>query len=300
MKNVSTKIAYMVIGSILTLIGYHFGNIENNTAVAQRDDPIVDEIRSRRLVIVGDDDTPRVILGVSPNDSGRVLIGDENRELRLLLSAETSDGFKTGSIIVMTEDKKVAGVITSDMYGGYMAVHTRDGLVRKALAQMSTTRDGDGYVATRDQTDEIAGTIGGEKNKNTTEIFRYLTVFPNDEVFRQFRQPTVYWSKNAPRVDKSAAPDDDATQGDRTPDKILRKGDKIPPFNDEDCKNMMFITWNQSTIGEVKKNEIEFRSDGKSQIMLKDGTHYTSPNGCTIRDFTIISGSLEVYVPGDL
>ena len=75
MKNVSTKIAYMVIGSLLTIIGYHFGNIDNNAAEAEkedrppmgfrigaeRDDPIADEIRVRRLVIVGEDDTPHIV-----------------------------------------------------------------------------------------------------------------------------------------------------------------------------------------------------------------------------------------------
>ena len=36
MKKVLTKIGYMAFGSLLTLIGYHFGNIDNNSANAQQ------------------------------------------------------------------------------------------------------------------------------------------------------------------------------------------------------------------------------------------------------------------------
>ena len=69
MKTILTKMTYMAIGSLLTLIGYHFGNIDNNSANAQirvtpQETEIVDEIRCRELVIVGDDDTPRITLVV--------------------------------------------------------------------------------------------------------------------------------------------------------------------------------------------------------------------------------------------
>ena len=297
MKNVSTKIAYMVIGSLLTLIGYNFGNIETNTATAQKDDAIVDEIQCRRLVVVGDDDTSRVILGTSPDDAGRVLIGNEKSELCLLLSAETSEGFNTGSIVVMTEGRKVAGVITSDMYGGYMAVHTRNGLARKALVQMSTTEDGDGFLITRDKTEEMVKTIGGEKNKLSIESFRDLIYFPHDEIFRQLRKYKSDAPGDVELEDRRALTVDDLQRlGDKIPSalpKILRKGDKIPSFNSDDCNLRMYTTWYQSTIGEVK-NEIVFPPNGMGKIILKDGTRYTSPEGCTIRDFTIISGSLIV------
>ena len=56
----------------------------------------------------------------------------------------------------------------------------------------------------------------------------------------------------------------------------------------------LFITWSVSNINGVEKNEIVFSSNGSGEIKLYDGTHYTSPEGCTIRDFTIISGFLIV------
>jgi hypothetical protein len=82
MKNVSTKIAYMVIGSLLTIIGYHFANIDHNAAEAEKEDPIVDEIRCRRLVIVDEDDTPHLVLGtlrqvsVGEDDNAPHLVGE--------------------------------------------------------------------------------------------------------------------------------------------------------------------------------------------------------------------------------
>lgn len=69
MKHVLTKMGYMAIGCLLTLIGYHFGSVENNSADAQvagktLEPPveIVDELLCRKLVIVDDDDMPRVKL----------------------------------------------------------------------------------------------------------------------------------------------------------------------------------------------------------------------------------------------
>ena len=75
---------------------------------------------------------------------------------------------------------------------------------------------------------------------------------------------------------------------------ILGIGAKLSPFNQDDCKLRIGIFWDMSSINGVKNNEIVFPSDGTGEIILYDGTHYTSPKGCTIRNFTIISGSLIV------
>ena len=83
MKTILTKVTYMAIGSLLTLIGYHFGNIDNNSADAQlldtsQETEIVDEIRCRKLVIVGKDDTPRITLKTHLLDGGVIQISNEN------------------------------------------------------------------------------------------------------------------------------------------------------------------------------------------------------------------------------
>lgn len=81
MKNILTKVGYTAFGCLLTLIDYHFGNIDNNRANAQgivKEKPeIVDEIRCRRLVIVGDDDTHPIILGTDDFDRGSIQIFNE-------------------------------------------------------------------------------------------------------------------------------------------------------------------------------------------------------------------------------
>ena len=73
----------MAVGSLLTLIGYHFGNIDNNSADAQlvvkKSAPIVDEIRCHKLVIVGDDETQHITLGTDFFNHGKIGIYNENR-----------------------------------------------------------------------------------------------------------------------------------------------------------------------------------------------------------------------------
>ena len=91
MKKILTKVGYMAFGSLLTLIGYHFGNIDNNSANAQlqfsgqEKEEIVDEIRCRSFVIVGDDDTPRIHLGTNDLDRGAIVVYNEDRANRIFL-----------------------------------------------------------------------------------------------------------------------------------------------------------------------------------------------------------------------
>ena len=75
-------------------------------------------------------------------------------------------------------------------------------------------------------------------------------------------------------------------------------GDKLSPFASYDCQVMRSIDWETALISnKVEKNQIVFPSDGSGEIILHDGTRYTAPKGCTIRHFTIISGSLIVSKP---
>ena len=74
----------------------------------------------------------------------------------------------------------------------------------------------------------------------------------------------------------------------------LGVGAKLVPFNEDDCELRVRTIWDMSSINGVKNNQIVFPRDGTGEIILRDGTRYTSPGGCTIRHFTIISGSLIV------
>ena len=93
MKNVLTKISYMAFGCLLTLIGYHFGNIDNNSVSAQQasekfTDNIVGKIRVRQLEIVGNDNKPQIILGTTLDGAEIKFVGEDNTvPLRLKTTA---------------------------------------------------------------------------------------------------------------------------------------------------------------------------------------------------------------------
>ena len=259
MKNVFTKIGYIVIGSLLTLIGYHFGTVDNNTASAQKDDAIVDEIQCRRLVVVGNDGTPRIDLG-----------------------SRVFDGVEAGYINIIGAGKLPSATMGSDAYGGSIAIFNSDLNQEAAIVQIATTEKGHGIVATIDKDGQLDNfvTSSPEEMVSFRSIGRYIN--------------KVYHA--AVGVDDPRTPEPDRIEIE-SPAKTLRKGDKIPSFNSDDRNVTMYIAWDQSTIGEVKKNEIVFPPNGMGVIILKDGTRYTSPEGCTIRDWTIISGSLIVNKP---
>ena len=76
----------------------------------------------------------------------------------------------------------------------------------------------------------------------------------------------------------------------------LSVGKKLPPFGDGDIAVLNSITYNKSvnTVNGIRRQEdkITFRKGG--EIILKNGTRYTSDN-CVIDRFTIVSGSISVY-----
>lgn len=81
MKNILTKASYMAFGSLLTLIGYYFGNIDNNSVNAQQPSEkvgnVVDKIRVRQLEIVGNDNSPRIYFGTDL-DRGQIKFVSDN------------------------------------------------------------------------------------------------------------------------------------------------------------------------------------------------------------------------------
>ncbi len=74
----------------------------------------------------------------------------------------------------------------------------------------------------------------------------------------------------------------------KTPDKILRVGDKLPLFTSNDVVSRVNTLWSGKRITGFQKN---------GWIELKNGTRYVcvSPEGCEVANFMIIKGTIEVY-----
>ena len=171
MKKILTKVGYMAFGSLLTLIGYHFGNIDNNSANAQESigEPVTivhpenktfDEVRCRRLVIVGDDNTPRVTLWTDLSDSGKIEIYNENGARRIFLGvtdAGTLDD--SGTVEVSAKGAgSVSGVLGVDPNGGFIALYNK--FIDYPVVNVAITKKGDGLVQTRDKDNHRTDSMG--------------------------------------------------------------------------------------------------------------------------------------------
>lgn len=82
------KLQYMVIGAVLMAVGIGIGSIFTTPIVAEKDN-VFDEITCRQLVVVGKDDTTRIILNTDFNDPGRINIYNENSDRRIFLGRES-------------------------------------------------------------------------------------------------------------------------------------------------------------------------------------------------------------------
>ncbi len=192
MKTMLTKVTYMVIGSLLTLIGYHFGNIDNNSVNAQlRDTPqeteIVDEIKCRKLVIVGKDDTSRITLVTNLSDRGVIQIYNENSFPKVSLGVANNldtgfirteqleinklydttvrlgtDDLGSGTLILYNRSgigkDQMSVTLGTDAHGGYLAIFNK--VFDTAVVQASITDKGEGYIFTRDKTGHQTGRAG--------------------------------------------------------------------------------------------------------------------------------------------
>lgn len=155
----------MAFGSLLTLIGYHFGNIDNNNANAQENAPIVDVIRCRSLVIVGDDNTHRIILSTDQFDRGDIGVYNEDGARRVYLGVTTFDGVEGGSIDLIAKDSGgVSVALGTDLYGGYMILYNRNAASTRPVVHASITPTGRGVIVLRDkigqQTTNMYGQFG--------------------------------------------------------------------------------------------------------------------------------------------
>ena len=164
MKTVLTKVTYMAIGSLLTLIGYHFGNIDNNSADAQvivgKNASIVEELRCRSLVIVGDDDTPRIILGTSFSDRGEIQIYNEGGARRVYLAVVGGiNNIDSGFLEIQAKESgSVSVALGVDSYGGYMALWNK--VLDEPVIQASLTKKGHGSIVIRDIAGNQIGVMG--------------------------------------------------------------------------------------------------------------------------------------------
>ena len=115
MKNVLTKISYMAFGCLLTLIGYHFGNVDNNSVNAQQPSEkvinnIVDKLRVRQLEVVGNDNTSRIILGTNLDGTEiRFVNADNTPQMRFV---NKSDG---ASIVIKDTSGGKTGIYSQGM-----------------------------------------------------------------------------------------------------------------------------------------------------------------------------------------
>ena len=154
MKKILTRISYMAVGSLLTLIGYHFGNVDNNSADAQvqfdmrEKTEIVDEIRCRKLVILGEDDTQRITLWADPADQGQIQVLNEDGAERILLGVASN--IDSGVITINAKESGGTAVMLGvDSYGGFMSLWNK--LIDTAIVSAGITNKGDGYVSTNDK-----------------------------------------------------------------------------------------------------------------------------------------------------
>ena len=166
MKTILTKVTYMAIGSLLTLIGYHFGNIDNNSANAQititpQETEIVDEIRCRKIVIVGSDGSSRITLGTDKSDHGEIYIYNEDRKERVFLGSYND--YDDGVIAVWgKESGGIAATLSADLYGGNLTLYNK--VNNKPILQAGITAKGDGFVYTRDKVGNKTGGIGPQES----------------------------------------------------------------------------------------------------------------------------------------
>ena len=169
MKKILTKMGYMAFGSLLTLIGYYFGNIDNNSANAQEsreggyatiirpENKTFDEVHCRRLVIYGNDHTPRVTLATDRSDSGSIEIYSENGARRIFLGLDNV--IDAGTLEVSAKGAgSVSGVLGVDHNGGFLALYNK--LIDYPVFYAVITNKGDGLAQTRDRDNHRTNSIG--------------------------------------------------------------------------------------------------------------------------------------------
>ena len=160
MKKVMEKVIFVTVGSLLTIIGYHFGSFDNNSADAQLNaQPVLtngefNKIRCRNLEIVDADGNTRILLAIDLFENGFISIPHEDgRSAVLLAVAGNEDGYITVS---KAGDKSAATLHTTD-YGGQVSIFSKTG---ENVLQIGTTENRAGYLRTIDKFGDRTGHLG--------------------------------------------------------------------------------------------------------------------------------------------
>lgn len=96
MKKVMEKVIFMVVGSLLTIIGCHFGTVNNNSTNAQINGNLsqpngeFDLISCRALTITDANGNGRILLG-SLGDIASIVLTDEDKKSRIGLTVSDQD-----------------------------------------------------------------------------------------------------------------------------------------------------------------------------------------------------------------
>lgn len=160
MKNILTKIGYMTFGCLLTLIGYHFGNIDNNSVNAQEalgtPVEIVNKLRVRQIEIVGNDNSPRIYLGTDLDRGQIKFVGDSDTSQMSLKATSNGGQIKLhnrsgkpkifldhkedrGRIRILGENERGRVTLTENDNGGSVIVSSED---EKSIALLSIAESG--------------------------------------------------------------------------------------------------------------------------------------------------------------
>ena len=189
MKKFLTKVGYMAFGSLLTLIGYHFGDIDNNTVNAQQPSErvanIVDKIRVRQIEIVGSDNNPRIYLGTDL-DKGQIKFVDNDDTPYISLKTTSQGGQinvndnagKTkfelhvkdhgGNLRLFNSHERSAVALSAEKHGGMVV--TGPGQKGPEVSALLAVVNGDPIVQAIDMESNSMATLHVTKDRGRIEL----------------------------------------------------------------------------------------------------------------------------------
>lgn len=145
----SEKLKYMVLGSLLTLAGFMFGNMNSDTE-AQLGSETMDTLTVRELIVVED------IKITSNSGSPRVMISSDRNGGKVTVFGPGGIGGKGAASLSLTEN------------GGRVSVF---GIGGEAAAMLAVTKKG-GTLTTKGVIGEAAGVgIGANEEGGTVTVF---------------------------------------------------------------------------------------------------------------------------------
>ena len=171
----------------LLLVALFFGVSSNNGTMLEATETVEDEIRTRRVVIVGDDGQTKAVLGVNEQDGGSLNLWGPEETFILLSTTREQSGLhlhKGSSLAGMIATKEGSGLGIHDFKGvlraemrameeldSYCTIYGTDGRTR---ARLGVDGQGDGFLAMRGSGDaEIA--LGATKEASLLLLSKGLS-----------------------------------------------------------------------------------------------------------------------------